>query len=387
MLKVQKFLKVRSLEELKSDPFNLLVTVKDDLVLLKYNQFNSDFSNEIVKECRGLILEKDTWNVVCHPFHKFFNLGEVNAYKGINLTEAVAAEKVDGSIIKIFYYGDKWCIATNGTIDASDATTDDGVSFKDLFYDVISKPEFEKLVGTFDTKNTYLFEIVHSAIQIVVDYQNKKELVLLGIIKNENVDGVVYDYDILNVRKKMEKSFKGLNIRYPRFFDMSNVSDVAELESLADIENVNGNTFEGYVASQLYNGLVIGRVKIKSPKYVNLHHLATGEGVTNHLIEVLTNNELDEFEVYLKKIPKQIADEYVALKKRYFALIDYLYKESVIYREKSNIMTRKDLALSIIKDVKRGCSGFIFKMVDDNTATPELLLNNVGVKKIKELLK
>jgi T4 RnlA family RNA ligase len=386
MLKVQKFLKARPLEDLRQDPFNLHISAKGNLILLKYNQFNSDFTHSLVKESRGIILEKGTWKIVCHPFHKFFNLGESYAFNIIDLKESHIFEKVDGSIIKVYHYDDEWHIATNGTIDADDASNNDGISFKKLFFDVISKVEFNKLTENFDKENTYLFELIHPATQIVVDYENRKELVLLGIIKNEVVDGEVIDYDILDIRKKMEKIFKDLSIRYPRVFKLDNVNDVAELSAIADDENVNGNDFEGFVVTQVKDGNVVGRVKIKSPKYVNLHHVATGDGVTNNLIDVLMKNEMEEFEVYLEKLPESVAEEYKLLKKKYFELVEYLSEEGAKYRKKSNEMTRKELAMDIQRFVKKNCTGFIFKMVDKPEVTPIELIKIFGLKKVKALL-
>jgi len=386
MLKVQKFLKSRSLEDLRQDPFNLHISAKDDLILLKYNQFNSDFGQGLVKECRGIILEKGTWKIVCHPFHKFFNLGEVHAFN-INLTDSYIFEKADGSIIKVYHYNNEWHVATNGTIDAGDAFNNDGISFKTLFFDVISEDDFKVLTENFDTENTYLFELIHPATQIVVDYENRKELVFLGMIRNEvDEKGNVIDYDILKIRKKMEKIFKELPIRYPRVFDLDNVDDINKLSDIADKENANGNDFEGFVVSQIQDDNIIGRVKIKSPKYVNLHHVATGDGVTNNLIDVLMKNEMEEFEVYLAKLPTAVADEYKTLKKKYFELIEYLSEEGAKYREKATEMTRKELAMDIQGYVKKDCTGFIFKMVDKPEVTPVELLKLFGLKKVKSLL-
>lgn len=386
MLKVQKFLDSRPLDDLKNDPFNLIVSAKDNRVLLKYNQFDSDFSNEIVKECRGLILERDTWNVVCHPFHKFFNLGEPNAYP-INFEESIVFEKVDGSIIRSYYYEDKWHVATNGTIDAGDAFNKDGISFKDLFFDIISEDNFNELTEKFDKENTYIFELVHPATQIVVDYGNTKEFVFTGMIKNETGDkGELFDYNILSIRKKMEKLFKNVSIRYPKVYNLFDVDDITELIDVADQINFEGNIFEGFVVAQIHNDLVVGRDKIKSPKYVNIHHVATGESVTNNLIDVLIKNEIEEFEVYLAKLPKAVADEYRTLKKRYFKLVEYLSDEGEKYRIKSDTVTRKELALDIFESVNKSCTGFIFKMVDNPEATPTDLLQVLGIKKVKSLL-
>lgn len=389
MLKIQKFLMSRPLEDLREDPFNLHISVKDNLILLKYNQFNSDFSQELVRECRGIILEKGTWNIVCHPFHKFFNLGENNAFD-IKLEDSYVFEKVDGSVIKIYHYDNKWNIATNGTIDADDAFTMDGISFKTLFYDIISEDDFNKLTENFNKDTTYLFELIHPSSQIVVNYENRKELVFLGMIHNEVIvnDGkeFLFDYDILKFRKGMEKLFDKLPIRYPRVFDLNDIDDINKLSDIADEENANGNDFEGFVVAQLYNDNIIGRVKIKSPKYVNLHHVATGEGVTNNLIDVLMKNEIEEFEVYLTKLPTSVAEEYKLLKKKYFELVEYLSIEGNRYRKKNNEMTRKELALDILSHVQRNCTGFIFKMVDNPEVTPTKLLRTFGIKKVKSLL-
>jgi len=44
-----------------------------NLVLFKYSQIDSDFHLPIVRECRGLILDRDTLEPVCVPFFKFGN--------------------------------------------------------------------------------------------------------------------------------------------------------------------------------------------------------------------------------------------------------------------------------------------------------------------------
>ena len=83
-LEVQKFLRSNHTLYDLTDELGILVTEHPNpnvpLVSLKYSQINSPKHNEIVKECRGLVLEKDTWNVVAKPFKRFFNLGEdINA--------------------------------------------------------------------------------------------------------------------------------------------------------------------------------------------------------------------------------------------------------------------------------------------------------------------
>ena len=59
-------------EKLSGEPYFIKITAEGKYTIFKYNQLNSDFNNEIVRECRGLILD-DEFNPVCVPFFKFGN--------------------------------------------------------------------------------------------------------------------------------------------------------------------------------------------------------------------------------------------------------------------------------------------------------------------------
>ena len=81
MLNLQTFIRENEnwRELISEKPYCIKVTEKEDLVCLKYSQIDSDFNEPLVRECRGIILEKDTWKIVCYPFKKFFNYGEAYA--------------------------------------------------------------------------------------------------------------------------------------------------------------------------------------------------------------------------------------------------------------------------------------------------------------------
>jgi len=102
MLELQKFLKEHpnDYEELLAEkPYAIKVTEDEELglSLFKYNQIESDFNIPMVRECRGIILETGTWEIVCHPFHKFGNFGE-SYVPEIDWNSAEVQEKVDGCI-------------------------------------------------------------------------------------------------------------------------------------------------------------------------------------------------------------------------------------------------------------------------------------------------
>src|SRR5574344_1881444 len=104
-------------EVLQKKPYSLIVKEDDDYILLKYNQLESDLSNSIVQECRGIILRKSDLKVVCFPFKKFFNYHEPNA-ADIDWDGARVLDKIDGSLIKLWFDNGCWHWSTNGNIDA-----------------------------------------------------------------------------------------------------------------------------------------------------------------------------------------------------------------------------------------------------------------------------
>ena len=94
--------------------------------MFKYNQIESDFEYQLVREARGIILREKVWKVVCRPFDKFFNYGEqFSDVRLIDWEHVYVQQKVDGSLIKIWYDFGRWHISTNGSIDAFKAECGD----------------------------------------------------------------------------------------------------------------------------------------------------------------------------------------------------------------------------------------------------------------------
>jgi hypothetical protein len=77
---IQHFLRSGGSLEAVTDHYGVLTRrhpTHQNLVLFKYQQRNSPFSKQLVRECRGLILdEDDDWRVVSYPYKKFFNYNE-----------------------------------------------------------------------------------------------------------------------------------------------------------------------------------------------------------------------------------------------------------------------------------------------------------------------
>lgn len=130
MLEVEKFIQEHKeenwLELLTQKPYCLKYNEDEDYLLLKYDMIESDFTQQIVKECRGLVIDKQTLTPKALSFFKFFNIQEP-LHDEIDWRSARTQEKVDGAKILLWFneYKNKWQISTSGMLDAFKANLND----------------------------------------------------------------------------------------------------------------------------------------------------------------------------------------------------------------------------------------------------------------------
>lgn len=266
--------------KLTTDPYNLKIRKKDQFVLFYYNQLSSDFTNEIVKECRGVILDSTDWTVVRYAFKKFFNAEEPNCDVKIDWESAVVSEKIDGSLVSAWWdkYQNKWRWATSKTIDAGDAPLPEDVNCPYHNYqEVINKALKDCLFdeGSFCRSYTYNFELVSSYTQVVIPYE-KPKLYFLCAVNNETLDEIPCWVYPSTWDKPCRFAFKG-------YLECKEMADQLPWDE------------EGYVVRDKFGH----RVKIKSPEYVKAHYLRNNNVITKKkLIQIILDNEVDEFLTY-----------------------------------------------------------------------------------------
>ena len=177
-MKLLKFIKEHNdWEELLSKkPYCIKIKKDDGYTMLSYNQIDSDFYNPIVRECRGIILDSNTFEPVCVPFYKFGNYGE-GYVPEIDWASAKTQEKIDGSLIKVWYDKGKWRVSTNNTINAykCDLGQVDLLkldcpynSFGELFDEAKAQARLD--FNNLDKNYTYMFELVSPYNKVVVPY-------------------------------------------------------------------------------------------------------------------------------------------------------------------------------------------------------------------------
>lgn len=271
-------------EILSHEPYNLKISFGGEYVLFKYDMRTADFNYPIVREARGIIFKMGEWEYpVCHPFNKFFNYGEPLA-ADIDWRTAVVTEKIDGSLMKLWFYEGKWRLSTNGSINAYKATfSEDGITFGELFERALSLNglTFSQLTETLDQSCTYMFELVSPLNRIVIPYKTT-DIYYLGC--REKWTDTEYPFFFHNCDVCIP-----VGIRTPHVYQMNTMSQVMSASRELPWDE------EGYVVCD--NSC--NRVKIKSPKYVIAHYHLTNKFISfKNFIQLVVQGEVNEFKQY-----------------------------------------------------------------------------------------
>lgn len=358
-LKLLEFIKNnKNWEELLSQkPYCLSIKRDDGYILFMYNQIDSDMSNPIVQESRGIIFWEETMFPVCVPFFKFFNVQETQAAE-IDWSTAEVQEKLDGSIIKLWYHKFGWNVSTNGTIHAINAELKMPVAilekqnkylrnYMDLF--IYANQKRIDWYNSLDKGYTYIFELVSPYNRVVVPY---KETKLYHIGSRNNYTLMEEDLDI--------------GIEKPRKYNISTLEECLKISENLPFDE------EGYVVvDSNYN-----RVKIKSHAYVVAHHLKNNGVVTySKILDLIKLNEGSEFLSYYPEYKD--AFDMIKDKINYFIKDAESTWENIMF--KIPYMSRKDFALWAGKHY---CPPVFFSLYDGKHETVKEWLYNQKNEKI-----
>lgn len=242
------------------------------LVQLKYSQIDSPMGEPIVQQCRGIILNAEQdWAVVARPMDKFFNHGEGHAAP-INWGRAVVQEKLDGSMLFLYYYEGDWHVATTGMPDAGGEVNGFGFTFAELFWKTFHDSNYV-VPGNLHASTTFMFELTTPYNRMVVAYE-ECDLTLIGLRNNwsgfESPVQYHLAYDAVKSRK------------------LHTIDEV-----IGTFDTMDPLIQEGYViVDDKFN-----RIKVKHPGYVALHHMRSGFSAKT-MVEVIRSGETAEILVH-----------------------------------------------------------------------------------------
>jgi hypothetical protein len=204
---------------------------KFDIWIYNYTEFTiaNRLWDDVTMACRSLILDENH-QIIARGFPKFFNFTEPEVRIPEGETFEVF-EKLDGSLILLFYYENEWIFASKGSFDNKQTK---------------KAKEIMKDISSFQQQDlTYVYEIIYPENRIVVNYKSREELVYLTSFRPDGTE--------INLNKQLQISTYESNTTSLLFRNLQN----------------EDSDKEGYVI-RFSSGY---RVKVKFLKYLENHRL------------------------------------------------------------------------------------------------------------------
>lgn len=309
----------------------------------------------VTMKCRGIVVNRDTEEIVARPFEKFFNFGSTEV-PGLTSEDVEAMdeqpviwEKVDGFLCTMYWWEGKAYIASKGSFTSPHAKW--------------ASHQLDTVVNTnaFPPGYTAVFEGICSSLRIVVDYGKNEELVLLALVNNET--GMELNPKLLEMYAAIAE------VSTP---ELERISWQEAYQNSYDETLTNA---EGYVLTWYKNDRPPFRLKMKFADYLRLHRMVTGVS-PKRVLEVLQNGWTSELDSLLNESTPWF-NKFVARWKRtiegeYKRLDDMATTAMGVYRgvlqtqylSNGILPMRKDWAMLINRPETKEVAGIMFAMMD-----------------------
>lgn len=266
-LEIQKYLRNnKTLQDLAWDfDIKFYESVKyPNLIVFDYSVL-SPKNNQIVREARGLVLEKDTWNLVSKSMSGFSFKTDYNyedVLENFDWTTAKAFQKYDGCLITLYHYNNEWITGTRFSVDgecnvASAYSEEIEQTWKDLFIECIEflGVDYYEFINSLDKECTYSFELCSIKNKNIVIYENKFVKILSILRHSTLLEEDIFENDLFVQN-------------YPIFLpDFVKVESYQECLDLVSLEK-DPTQYEGMVVVDKY----FNRIKIRSQSFDKLSY-------------------------------------------------------------------------------------------------------------------
>lgn len=254
----------------------------EPLAILNYTE-KATFAkhwDQVTLNCRGLIYNTETLEVVARPFPKFFNHNEENAAKFDLSDKVVVTDKKDGSMGILYRRPSdgEYAIATRGSFhsrQAERATEMLGEQYEQTRW-------YQQLRLISDLPWTFIFEIIYPENRIVLDYDGLTDLVMLGAVGNKTGTALSAN------QARVMMAWPGPQT------ECLGIMTYAEALNLPPRANAEGIVLLGYDNSRM--------VKLKQEDYIILHRLITGLNTRTVWQAIVANQTLPQL---LEPLPEE----------------------------------------------------------------------------------
>lgn len=334
----------------------------ENIIILNYTEkvtFEKRWNEQTMK-ARGLILDvtNATLNgeiyILAKPFEKFPNFGsnEIEGYEDdIDWNEVdTVMEKMDGSLGISYLFNGEIRFATRGSFTSEQALRATKIWRENHKY---SDRTYHKVFG-YDYRPTMLVEIIYPENRIVVDYDKREELVLIGAVdKNGDLpyNELVYFAHYLNM---------GIAGKYE-----------LTLEEMLEKKKTLSANEEGYIV-RFKNGK---RLKIKGDEYLQVHRIKHGMS-TKAKYKAWSEGRLTE---YIMMLPEEFREELETFEKQLNSIkgeqVHHLMKMYQHFNEMN--LDRREFAISVKANVEPTYHKYLFRAYINGKIPEQMVMDDI----------
>lgn len=345
---------------------NVNIKIDDDNLAIFNYGVDADFTNPIVREARGIIIDLDKCQVICWPFNKFCNSHEAGAkidLDNFNWNNFRVEDKLDGSIVKLYYKPYRgvmaddlgihgwWSWATNACINAFEAPLNGQSRYRNYGELIESAMNFGDIpFNDLNPNFTYIFELISPDNQVVIKYPYTR---LIHIGTRNNITGEEYCVNI--------------GIKQPDVYEVGNSLDDCMAAAIRLNNNSTRVSKEGFVVvdDQWH------RVKVKSPEYLVAHKLWNNGNISKeNALKWLMDYDTHQIDPNMTGLIATIKYYDYQMAELTYQIDQYIAYVRALYEEYSH--DRKAVALKIKNDKY---AAFGFKAIGNEKTANKLLLD------------
>lgn len=348
-----------------------------ELLLIRYGRYSDVFSGEseydffdfwdmfdgFYQECRSLIINIVSEEIVLSPFKKFRNLGECeensidNIKKKIEVAKSIEiTDKLDGSMQSARWYNGKFIMSGSQSLSLSDSWR-----LTDGYNMLVNDSKYVNMLKN-NSEYTFIFEYISLQDAHVVLYDKSQEgLYLIGIRNIMNGEQSSYK-DVLDIA-----DYYG--VKTTKLYDKT-LDDVME-----ELDKYKAHEKEGFVMN--IDGYM---VKIKCDDYVNIHKILSNISSINLIIQKISDDQFDDL---IAKVPLSYKDRVLKVANiiyDYIGNTDNMVKELYLNADKTD---KKTFMIWVEKNVDKELKGYIRNMYLGNENN--YLKKGQGLKKLKDM--
>lgn len=271
--------------------------------------------DDVTCKCRGLIVNRETGDIVARPFEKFFNVGERAGLTQEQLPDPFPkiTDKLDGNLIILYPWDGRWYAASKGSFHSEHA------DWANNWLATTHSPDRWKRFSVWPLGYTPVFEMIAEELEHHVVHYGKEAsgLYLLALIDNETGEEL---NDVSRIQWADRNDLPAVPLQI-----------MCITQALTD----NEKNAEGYVLAWDRPGQTPVRVKVKFQEFLRLQRLVHRIGPK----EILNYMRRPELQCYLDEVldPERSHPVFIGYVKRWMSLFQADFNRVGI--ECNNILT------------------------------------------------